>query len=641
MSGSLQSGVSGLRAHQKMLEVVGNNLANLNTVAFKGARIEFADQLSQVVNAGTRPGSTDQGQQGGINPSQLGLGVSVSNVAIDSNQGSLQATGRVLDMAIQGDGFFEVHDGSQKNFTRAGTMDIDSAGYLVHTTSGMRVANVNNEDIQISNRDIPASVTSAMTLSGNLSADSRPPLAEIQTSLLPYETRGSAAGTNAQPFNLGAAAYNFTLQVGTGSPQTLNLTPGNPITAAAIAAEINSQANGIRALDVGGNVTLQSTTGGPASNFTLTEGAGGPLALLGIAAGTTTGAVSSTATELNDLESNAVPYQAGDVIIINGRDAGATIAPPISFVYGTGAGQHGTTLGDLVTRINTGFASGTVTVDGGGNMLLTANAVGDVDFSLSVGDQTGNVGSTNLAQHTLAVTTDGFDGDTVQTSVEVFDSLGDSHIVDLSFAYQGGNLWDLTVSSNEAGVNVTSGTIQGITFSKAGEFANVQSTPNISMTFDPALGNLVEDMSIALNFGTPGQSDGLTMFAGASEAAVTSQDGNAPGKLTSLSVDLDGTILGLYDNGLSQGLDKIKVVSFSNPSGLLRAGANLWQVSPNSGNETTVGVGTVVSGVLENSNVDTALEFTRLIIAQRGFQVNARTITTTDQMLQELSNLVR
>ena len=108
----------------------------------------------------------------------------------------------------------------------------------------------------------------------------------------------------------------------------------------------------------------------------------------------------------------------------------------------------------------------------------------------------------------------------------------------------------------------------------------------------------------------------------------------------------NGDIKGLYSNGQSQAVGTIQVFTFRNPEGLLNAGGNLWQPSSNSGQETPRtpgqgGGGQITSGSLEGSNVDIASEFTRLITAQRGFQINSRVIQTTDSILQELANLIR
>jgi flagellar hook protein FlgE len=124
------------------------------------------------------------------------------------------------------------------------------------------------------------------------------------------------------------------------------------------------------------------------------------------------------------------------------------------------------------------------------------------------------------------------------------------------------------------------------------------------------------------------------------------QDGIPAGTLQSFAIGLDGAITGFYSNGTSQYIDTVQLAGFTNPSGLLKIGSNQYRESatsgtPSVGNPGTAGRGTLVSGSLEMSNVDLAQEFTSMIIAERGFQANARTISTANQMLEELVNLKR
>ncbi|WP_298462451.1 flagellar hook protein FlgE [uncultured Cellulomonas sp.] len=124
---SLFSGISGLRAHQTMLDVTGNNIANVNTAGFKSSQTQFQDTLSQVLTNG---GGAQQGV-GGTNPAQVGLGVRVAGITTNFAQGSSQLTNRSTDMMINGDGFFTVRNGAQQMYTRAGSFNFDSLGQLV------------------------------------------------------------------------------------------------------------------------------------------------------------------------------------------------------------------------------------------------------------------------------------------------------------------------------------------------------------------------------------------------------------------------------------------------------------------------------------------------------------------------------
>ena len=126
---------------------------------------------------------------------------------------------------------------------------------------------------------------------------------------------------------------------------------------------------------------------------------------------------------------------------------------------------------------------------------------------------------------------------------------------------------------------------------------------------------------------------------------VSSQDGYQAGDLTDISVDKTGVITGFFTNGVSRSLAQVALASFNNPSGLLRSGDNVYETSANSGIPVigfagTSNTSTITPGALENSNVDISQQFTDMIIAQRGFQANAKVITTADEMLQDLQQFL-
>ena len=125
---SMFSAISGLRAHQTKMDVTGNNIANVNTVGFKGSQTVFQDTLSQVIRAGGAPAA----DRGGTNPAQVGLGVKVAAITTNWTQGATQSTGRSTDFMIEGDGFFVTRGtGGEQLFTRAGSFDFDGTGKLV------------------------------------------------------------------------------------------------------------------------------------------------------------------------------------------------------------------------------------------------------------------------------------------------------------------------------------------------------------------------------------------------------------------------------------------------------------------------------------------------------------------------------
>lgn len=140
---SLTAGTSSLRAHQQRMDVISNNIANVNTLGYKGSRATFADQFNQTFALGSSPNAITSGGIGGINPLQIGLGVKVGAVTMDFSQGAIQTTNRPTDLALQGDGFFMVERNGQELFTRSGAFSFDRDGFLVDGSTGAYVQGYN------------------------------------------------------------------------------------------------------------------------------------------------------------------------------------------------------------------------------------------------------------------------------------------------------------------------------------------------------------------------------------------------------------------------------------------------------------------------------------------------------------------
>jgi flagellar hook protein FlgE len=173
---SLFSGISGLRAHQQMMDVTGNNIANVNTAGYKSSQAVFQDTLSQMVNAAGAP----QNGAGGTNPSQVGLGVRLASINANFSQGAAQTTGKSTDLMIQGDGFFVVKSGGEALYTRAGSFTFDANGSLTTPTGqmvqgwGATKGEVNTSgapgDIKLPiGISLSPTVTENITLTGNFS----------------------------------------------------------------------------------------------------------------------------------------------------------------------------------------------------------------------------------------------------------------------------------------------------------------------------------------------------------------------------------------------------------------------------------------------------------------------------------------
>ncbi len=239
------------------------------------------------------------------------------------------------------------------------------------------------------------------------------------------------------------------------------------------------------------------------------------------------------------------------------------------------------------------------------------------------------------------------------TSMVIYDSLGEAHQVDVYFRHDDANPgnWEwfgVTDGGGQTGgtagtpVQIANGTM---TFGTAGEMTTFAVA---AQSFAPRNAN---PQPLTFNFGsatgTGGSGlDGITQFAGPSAATFLSQDGYPSGDLSGLTVDSQGQLVGSFSNGRSRVIGQVAVANFTSEESLNRVGGNLFVETHSSGAPVvgapgTGGLGSVSSGVLEQSNVDMGQEFIRLIAAQRGFQANAKTITTADQLLAELMTLKR
>ncbi len=204
MMRSLYTGVSGLRNHQTRMDVLSNNIANVNTIGYKGSRTVFADTLSQTMQGASGPSAN----LGGVNAKQIGLGMKVSAIDIMFTPTSFQTTNKVTDLAINNNGFFVVRDGAQQFYTRAGNFDFDSEGNMIQTGSGLRVmgwpadanGNINSASpiaaiVIPTVASMPAKVSTEIKNIGNLKAD---------------EVMGGATLTTATAYDSEGIAHNIT-----------------------------------------------------------------------------------------------------------------------------------------------------------------------------------------------------------------------------------------------------------------------------------------------------------------------------------------------------------------------------------------------------------------------------------------------
>jgi flagellar hook protein FlgE len=533
--------LTGIQAHQFMLDVIGNNLSNANTTGYKSARVTFSEMMNQTL----RPAAAGSDNLGGINPVQIGLGVEVGTVSRDFSQGRLQDTGNPLDLSMDGSGFMCLNDGTRTLFTRSTTFSLDANSYLVDSVSGYRLYSTENTAIRIPyDEQIAAQKTTEVDCAGNLSTSADIPQAEVLASISPFTSGGSPA---------------------------------------------------------------------------------------------------TAATNLNDLACNSVDYADGDTIMITGTTTDGNTLTPVNFTFG--AGNDGTTLGDLVNAINSAYGGdATASVDADGRIVLTAADVGPASFSLQISDNV-TTGSSDWTQHALYVQTDGANGGEHNISSTVYDSRGEAHILSMTFERTGEREWRMSATLTGEQATLVKSSVENIRFNTDGSFNSVGEGGANAQQLVIDYGSAAESQTVMLDFGTSGGFGGLTLFGGNSTAAGMGQNGYAPGTLKSFNIGRDGDIQGLYTNGQRRPISRIRIATFDNPEGLESMGGGKWAETVNSGDPiygTAMSgrAGAVVSASLEGSNVDTAAELTKLIIAQHGFQMSTRAMSVSSRTLQELAQSI-
>ncbi len=653
---SLFSGVSGMKNQQISMDVIGNNIANVNTVGFKASRVTFQESLSQVVQNGRS--STEN--LGGTNPMNVGLGVNVASVDKLFTQGNLERTGNTMDLAIEGDGYFVLSNGNQEFFTRAGNLNVDSNGNLVLGNTGYyvqgRMADSNgaiSSAAEIQNitlpfgQKAPAKATTTISFEGNLNSETDQKSQILGSDFSSYAGVTSAA--LAVPIDL-TGANELTIAVdndaGGTITETLTLTEASYGTVSELVAEINGQISGntyltgevIAELDDSGGtdkIVIRTTdTGGSETNITLSGSATTPISL-----GTTTEYGTASTTPLADLSFFGSDLSTGDQIRINGTTyQGESVADVYTYA-------DGDTVQDLLDAMNSVFSGASVTLSNDGMLRITDSVSGESKSTANliyIDNDTG----TSSTLPVFNVTQEGVDAGTHSASMVTYDSKGEAHTVTINFTNISSEddadiwRWEAIVDDNE--IIPSAGNRGIIKFNPNGSLAYSQSDDGQSLTFEP--GDGASTMEIVLDVGTAGSFTGITQLSNPMTAVATSHDGYSMGDLYNISFDETGTITGYFTNGVSQELAQVALATFNNQSGLNPVGENVFQVGSNSGQavkgwaQSTIPA-QITPNYLEMSNVDLTQEFTNMIVAQRGFQANSRVITTSDTLLQEVVRL--
>ncbi|MBZ2186914.1 MAG: flagellar hook protein FlgE [Bryobacter sp.] len=306
---------------------------------------------------------------------------------------------------------------------------------------------------------------------------------------------------------------------------------------------------------------------------------------------------------------------------------------------------------------------GNLVVDKSGNLLTGkgyrvqgwTESGGRLDTNGPVGDIVVPVGSIKAPRPSTAFQFDmnlnaaasaGPPADTFRTSIEIFDSLGSSHVVSVTFTKSTtANSWNYSItipdSSVTAPVAPQTGTLQ---FGNSGKLTSPDSLTDIVFAIS-GLANGAADINLRWNLYN-GTTPRITQFAQPSAVSANSQDGEPSAQLIRVGIGDGGRVLAQYSNGVQTAVGQLAMASIRNPESLVAVGDNAFQLSERSalpavGIPSTGGRGTIIGGAVEASTVDIAREFTSLIVLQRGYQANTRVITTVDEISQETINLKR
>ena len=645
---ALTTAVAGLQAQSFALQNISGNVANSQTTGYKEKNTSFADLVSQAV------------------PSQQTTdGVVASSRGTNTVQGSIQSTSVSTDMAINGDGFFvvakptgftdnqPVFDGVS-DYTRAGDFELNANGNLVNgagyylmgipvdAATGNPVGNV-PQVLQFNNNFVPAQATTQIQYQLNL--PSKPPAMLDQTGFQSNPVAG------AQIIGTGATFLPDAVANGTGTvagltsstlltntdvysvndgTNTTSFTAGPTSTVADLLNAINSGPANVQATLSGGQIVLTATS----ATAGITVGGSGA-ASVGFGGG-------NNSFQPTDLLTQD-PTLSGKTLTVS--VAGGT---PQVITFGTGANQVATLAG-LTTAVH-GLTGVIGSVDATGDINLTATdstssvAIGGTANAADFGIQNTSALPTNSAVIGNDLTT--FNAESIDGgSITTYDSEGNPVNVDfrwakVSSAASGGtDAWQLFYQTNSGatGTQVAwQNTGQTFTFDASGQMNPAISgvtLPNLSVNGD-LLG------TVQVQFGN----NGVTQFATASTSAQVSQlqqNGFAAGQLQSVSVDSQNRVVGTFTNGQTIPLAEITLATFHGENSLQALNGGAYAATADSGPATFNATGSIEGSSLESSNVDIATQFSQLIVAQQAYSANARIMTTADQMIQSLLQVIQ
>ncbi len=594
MMRSLFSGVSGLKTHQTRMDVIGNNIANVNTTAYKSSSMTFSALMSQTTKRASGPNALTG--VGGTNARQIGLGVKAG--AINTNitgQGSAQSTGNPFDIMITGEAFFVVNNGVSNYFTRDGSFYVDGAGNLAMTSTGYNVMgwqvdpdtqNIKKDTVTAlrimdqANMTYPPEATSQATIGGVIDSNDK-----------------DVSSPNGKSINLSfydALGYQYTAKFvvkQSDNPHKFSLE---------LDRIIDSTGKDIR--DLEGN-TLDVKELVKFSD-----------ALRGIDKTTKLG-----------MDTTAYKW--------NGQVLETTDTPAVPLADLAQMFEANGELKALDTELTIN--------DKDGNPITVGQALDNIAMVHGYEGSTDEFLKLGMKVETPNATTGGNDVTYVSMKTLLFNSTSNT---DPQFP---------KLDATNSSVEMTAYVFDGVVVSynpDTGVFDGLNGAGATNSTFNlnlSALGgnfsNITVDMSQSSNYDKKGTS---TLAATSGDKGGVGA-GRRLGEMIGLTIQDNGMIYATYDSGMTKLLGQIATAMFANASGLEKSGDNLYSATLNSGEFDGIGVditadgGYMTNGQLEMSNVDLSSEFTEMITTQRGFQANSRIITVSDTLLEELTNLKR
>ncbi len=669
MMRSLFSGVAGLKTHQTRMDVIGNNIANVNTTAYKSQNMVFSDLLYQTTQSAS--GANDATGRGGINPRQIGLGSKTGAISTAiAQQGSAQSTNNPWDIMIEGSSFFVVSDGSQNFFTRDGSFTVDGAGNLVMANTGYTVM---GWQVDPETGDIRQDIVSALKIMhpDNMNSDPEWTTKGYVSGILDKKDTklNSPDGLIRTMTFFDSQGYQYTAKFsfhGIGEEDRFRVQLDDILDPDGVSLVKLYGLNNIEQIATFGSTENKLTT----SKYTMD-----PNAKYDAAANKFT--INMAMEEiLADFNKNAMVVAAGENIkvktpaaagdVAEGADVTVTgevtltkaqlEAEPYNLIYNSADSSYYKKKDDGTSEKVTDWAAALKDMKGldtVSNIVATpGNPPENITISFDATFKTTKAATFDGASNFGVTLENNADNQAAILEQVYHIKSGEGKDYTIEFVGPDGSA-QITLTENNKGNMI-------VFDHETGKFSYIggQGQDSAMLTFNSSASsmdgktidlsqftNIDIDFSSINNFGNGGMCT-LEMLNGSKEQSTLGA-GRKQGELNGIEVGQDGRITAYYDNGLSKLLGQIAVAEFANPSGLAKAGNNLYSATQNSGEFNGVGVditanqGSMTSGVLEMSNVDLSSEFTTMITTQRGFQANSRIITTSDTLLEELVNLKR